>query len=212
MKYRLLAVCGILAPLLYVFTVVLGGILTPHYSHVSNAISELIKAGAPYKTLLDPLFDLYNILIVLFAVGLYHVRNALRSYRAGAILLAATGVAGLLMTLFFPQDPRGTPLTFAGQMHIALAGVESAFTIVLVFLMGVAFRRDEHWSRFSTYSLVTGALIIITGVATAIATAQGSEILGLLERCTIGLFLLWVFVVAVQLYRIVDHPSAPPTE
>jgi len=28
MKYRLLAVCGILAPLLYVFTVVLGGILT----------------------------------------------------------------------------------------------------------------------------------------------------------------------------------------
>jgi hypothetical protein len=93
-------------------------------------------------------------------------------------------------------------------MHIALAGVESAFTIVLVFLMGVAFRRDEHWSRFSTYSLMTGSLITITGVATAVATAQGSGILGLLERCTIGLFLLWVFVVAVGLYRMADHPTA----
>jgi hypothetical membrane protein len=208
MKCRLLAVCGIIAPLLYVFTVALGGILTPNYSHVSNAISELIETGAPYKMFLNPLFDVYNILIVLFAAGLCYARNVQRSFSAGVVLLAATGVAGLLMTLFFPQDPRGTPLTFAGQMHIALAGVESALTILLVFLMGVAFRGDERWPRFSTYSFVTGVLIIITGVATALATAQGSGILGLLERCTIGVFLLWVFVVAVRLYRIADHPSA----
>lgn len=90
MKYRLLALCGILAPLLYAFAVILGGILTPNYSQVANAISELIGSGAPYKTLLDPLFDLYNILLVLFAVGLYSARNARRSYSAGTMLLAAT--------------------------------------------------------------------------------------------------------------------------
>jgi hypothetical protein len=146
--------------------------------------------------------------IVLFAAGLYYARNVQRSFRAGVVLLAATGVAGLLMTMFFPQDPRGTPLTFAGKMHIALAGVESALTIVLVFLMGVAFRGYKHWPRFSKYSFVTGVLIIITGVATALATAQGRGILGLLERCTIGLFLLWVFVAAVLLYWIAVHPSA----
>ena len=203
MKYKLLALCGIFAPLLYAFTVILGGVLTPDYSHVANAISELIESGATYKTLLDPLFDLYNILIVLFAVGLYYARNAQRSFAAGTVALAATGVAGLLMTLFFPQDPRGTPATLAGQMHIALAAVEALLTIVLVFLMGVAFRSDEKWFRYSTYSLVTGVLIIITGVAAALATAQGSGILGLLERCTIGLFLLWVFVVAARLYHTV---------
>ena len=208
MKYRLLALCGIFAPLLYAFTVVLGGVLTPNYSHITNAISELIESGATYKTLLDPLFDLYNILIILFAVGLYYARNARRSFATGTIALAATGVAGLLMTLFFPQDPRGMPASLAGQMHIALAAAESLLTIVLVFLMGVAFRSDEKWSRFSTYSLVTGVLIIITGAATALATAQGSGVLGLLERCTIGLFLLWVFVVAVRSYRITGRPSA----
>ncbi len=52
MNNRLLAVCGILAPLLYTFTVILGGVITPNYSHVANAISELIESGAPYKTLL----------------------------------------------------------------------------------------------------------------------------------------------------------------
>jgi len=93
------------------------------------------------------------------------------------VLLAATGV-GACSDAVLPPGPAGTPLTFAGQMHIALAGVESALTIVLVFLMGVAFRGDGHWPRFSTYSFVTGVLIIITGVATALATAQGSGILG----------------------------------
>ena len=86
MKYRLLAVCGIIAPLLYVFTVALGGILTPNYSHVSNAISELIETGAPYTMFLNPLFDVYNILIVLFAAGLYYARNVRRSFRAGVVL------------------------------------------------------------------------------------------------------------------------------
>jgi hypothetical membrane protein len=203
-KYRIFALCGILGSLIYVFTVLLGGIVTPNYSHVSQAISELIAFGSPKKALLDPLFDAYNVLVVLFAVGLYQARNPKRSYVVGTLLLAAAGIVGLIMTLLFPMDPRNAPATVAGQMHILLAGVESVFTIVTVFSMGIAFRGDKKWLGFSNYSLITGVLILITGVLTAISTAQGSSILGLFERATIGLFLLWVFVVAVRLYIIAD--------
>lgn len=76
MKNKVLMLCGILAPVVYVLTVILGGVLRPGYSHVSQAISDLMATGAPNKSLLDPLFALYNLLAIAFALGLFqHVRN-----------------------------------------------------------------------------------------------------------------------------------------
>ena len=46
---------GIVAPVLYVVTIIVGGLIRPGYSHIANAISELTAAGAPNKALLDPL-------------------------------------------------------------------------------------------------------------------------------------------------------------
>jgi hypothetical protein len=71
-NYKMFALCGISAPLLYTFAVAVGGILTPNYNYVSQAISELIASGAPEKALVDPLFGAYNLLVILFAIGLYH--------------------------------------------------------------------------------------------------------------------------------------------
>ena len=62
MSRKYLLVCGVVAPLVYIGTVILGGLLRPGYSHVAQAISELMAAGAPNKLLLDTLFTLYDIL------------------------------------------------------------------------------------------------------------------------------------------------------
>jgi hypothetical protein len=60
---------GILAPVVYVTTVILGGILRPGYSPLSEAVSELIATGAPNKLFLDPLFALYNLLTLAFGMS-----------------------------------------------------------------------------------------------------------------------------------------------
>jgi len=39
---------GVASPLIYAFTVILGGVLWHDYSHASQAISELTAAGAPF--------------------------------------------------------------------------------------------------------------------------------------------------------------------
>jgi hypothetical membrane protein len=44
---------GVLAPIIYVATVILGGLLRPGYSHVAEAISELVATGAPNRPLLN---------------------------------------------------------------------------------------------------------------------------------------------------------------
>ena len=189
---------GVLAPLLYAATVILGAALTPGYSHVANAISELIASGAAAKPLLDPLFAVYNLLLIAFALGL---RPAFR--RLGVHLfwlspwcLALVALAGLAMWPF-PQDPIGT-VTGGGIVHLILAGVQSLGTILAILFMAESLRR-QAWRRFAVYCYATTAAILVSGVATAISVANAAPAFGLIERVTIGLFLQWMLVTAVTL-------------
>lgn len=186
MNKRTLYLAGALAPVLYLITVILGASLRADYSHISNAISELLLVGAPNKTLLDTLFILYNLMCLAGSIGLITAfrRHSVRMTAAGWCLLAVA-VAGVLMTAFFPQDPRGTPATFAGTMHLVTAGVESLGLMIAMLLVGLA----ERPGRASTITFVMLAAVFITGGSSAILIS--SPIMGLLERCTIGLSLLW---------------------
>ncbi len=47
--------CGLVAPILYVITAIVGATLRNDYSHIANAISELISNGAPNKAVLATL-------------------------------------------------------------------------------------------------------------------------------------------------------------
>ena len=108
MTERILLLCGILAPLVYVTAVVLGGLLRPDYSHKSQAISELIASGAPNKLLLDPLFALYNLLTAAFGIGLFMAvgdkppTEARISGSLGALALVVEAVVGFV-TVFSPK-------------------------------------------------------------------------------------------------------------
>jgi hypothetical membrane protein len=74
---RLMVLSGTLAPVIYVGTVILGGLLRPGYSHVAQPISELVAAGAPNKPLLSGLFIIYNVLCSVFGIGLFlQVQNS----------------------------------------------------------------------------------------------------------------------------------------
>src|SRR5215204_3886015 len=185
----LLMLCGMLAPVVYVFAVVIGGLLSPDYSHKSQAISELIEAGAPNKWLLDPLFALYNLLTGAFAVGLL-----------GSVVLAFEAVVGFV-TVFFPQDPPGSPPTPTGATHIALAGLSSLATMATILLVGLWFRKTFGLGGYGAYSFVTVAVIFVSGGLAAWAVATGNPFAGVFERVTIGAFLQWLVVVALKMYR-----------
>jgi hypothetical membrane protein len=197
---RVLFSFGIAAPLLYVAAVILGAALRPGYSHLSMAVSELIESGAPNKALLDVLFCGYNVLLVGFAwaVGMSVRGENVPLSVAGAVTLAAVGLLGLAMTLFFPMDPRGAPATVQGTLHLILAAALSLGTIVSIAFIGFGLRlRGGFW----IYSLVTAAVVLATGAFAATSAAQGSPVMGLAERLTICSFLQWVFVFAVRLVR-----------
>jgi hypothetical membrane protein len=203
MKSKTLLIFGACAPILYLFTVVLGGLLNPHYSPVSNAISELILAGAPNKTLLDSLFILYNLLVCLGAWGLVQLYRSrpLQSRLAVAVALAmlTVGLAGILMTAFFPQDPRGAPATFTGTMHLVTAGIESLGCMGAMLMFGLHYRAIPAMRGFNRLTFFMLALVFISGGLSA--ALIGCPVMGLLERTTIGASLLWQFLLFLTLLR-----------
>ena len=201
---KTLVIFGVAAPILYVLAVVLGGALRPGYSHLSRFVSELLESGAPNKEILNPLFGLYNLLVLAFAVVLARVirtpgGSARRSLGiAGALVLVLEGLFGFV-TLFFPQDPVGTPMSGTGTMHIVLAGASSLASMASLFLLGLWLRRLAP--GLGTYTLVSLGFVFVTGGIAAAGAAGGGPLSGLLERLTIGGFLQWLLVTGIVLPR-----------
>ena len=78
--------CGVIAPVLFVFMTILGGAIRPGYSHISDTVSELFSPGAPNKLLLDTFHTIYALLLALFGIGvLQRIRGSKQSTRIGII-------------------------------------------------------------------------------------------------------------------------------
>jgi len=188
---------GIGAVGVYLFATILGGFLFPHYSHISQAISELVGSHAPTRTLLNPIFLLYNLLLVGFTIGLYTKWNN-KFTKLGAITLVILCIASILMW-WFPMDSRGYPATQNGLVHIILASIESLATIIATFLFGFGLKKKEH--LLSKISITAGISLLIIGPIAGFTVTQNSPFMGFVERITIGIFLLWVFIFSIIILK-----------
>ena len=196
---------GLAAPVVYGFTVVLGGALSPGYSHLRDPISLLESVGAPNAPLMHVLFAAYNVLLFSFGVGWRSGQSrSSRLAKLAAILLSMIGLLGLVM-YFFPQDAIGTNVTPAGAVHIAIAGAMSLITMLAIFFRGLAEWRDPRQRKAAAYSFSSVLLVFVTGGLAAMSIAGHWAYGGLLERFTIGGFLLWVFVEALLLAKEEAH-------
>jgi len=192
---------GIIGPIIYILTVFIGGALRHDYSPLYNAISELSMANAPNKLLMDISFGLYNIFILIFGVGAFLDSDfKSKKFNLAAFMLVVIGILGLLV-LIFTQDPRGSPATFYGTLHIALSGVTALLTIISVILVGLSFKDYVGQNNFTWYSYATAILIFLSGGAGAASIANNSLIGGLFERITIFLFMIWVIVFSYILWK-----------
>ena len=207
-----LLLSGAVAVAFYVAATAYGGQRYPGYSHRAQAISELIATGAPNKRLLDILYSIYNALVTVFGAALVRLLGTtllsmlggsgavtMGFVAAGALIVV--GGLGLIMTWFFPMDPRGAPPTLQGRVHLGLAGAISASTVLAILFGGIWLGNQHGLSGAATYSYVSLAVVIASGICTAFSAARGSRYLGVWERITIGGFLQWLFVISIWLFQ-----------
>ncbi|WP_424356266.1 DUF998 domain-containing protein [Methanobacterium sp. MBAC-LM] len=191
---KIYTIFGFLGPIIYILAVFIGGAIRNDYSQIYNTISELSMATAPNLVLMDIMFGIYNIALLLFAVGAFQDSevDTSKKYKAAMLMLAITGVLGLVL-IFFPQDPRGI-FTPTGTTHIAVAGISSLLTILTLFITGFNFRKKDRMNDFANYSFISGIIVVISGGISAYSVGNNLFFGGLLEKITILTFIVWVMV------------------
>ena len=144
MLRMVLLICGVVSSLLYVGADLLAAVRYPDYhGFTSQAISELTAVGAPTKGLVEPLFIVYDILIIAFGVGVWRSAGRKRALRVVGGLLVGIGAVGLVAMPFTPMNLRGTGNLSTDAPHIVVTGV-----IVLFILSAIGFGASLVGRRF----------------------------------------------------------------
>ncbi len=197
-----LLMCGVVASLVYVGIDVVAAIRYPQYhSFTARAISELMANGAPTERLVDPLFLLYDVLMMAFAVGVWLCGSSKRVHiTAGALF--AYAVFGLLGPTVFEMNVRGS----AGDPTADVVHIVATMVLVVLIFAAVGFGASIRGRSFRSYSLATLLVMVVFGALTSLSarglsTAEPTPWLGVTERVNIGAFLLWVAVLALSLLR-----------
>lgn len=188
---RLLAICGIISPLLWNFLVYTLGVIYPGYDHVLQYQSELGSIGSPVAWIFNPLgFGLSGILGIAFAYGLY--RGG-----AGKVGSALWGIVYLAL-IWLGIWPLGPGLTL--QMHIWGFYVLATAWALALFAFTISFRRNELWMNLWKYALLFG----VVGVILLILHLSGifEPMHGLTQRIWGNWYMLFGLIMAVKLYRI----------
>jgi hypothetical protein len=211
---RSLLLCGVLSSLFYVGMDLVSGLLYPGYSFLDQWVSELSAIGAPTRPLWLALGPVYQLLMVLFGVGVWFAAGERRALRIAAGLIVAYGLVGFTAP-FTPMHSRQYLATYGPGLTDRLHLVSTAVVVLLMFA-AIGFAAAAFGTRFRVYSMATVVLSFAFGMWTGRMAPQVEADLptpwgGVIERVSIWTFLVWVVVLAMALLwrspapRTLDH-------
>ena len=205
-----LLACGIAAPLLYVAMLVFVPQRWEAYSSASQTVSELSAIGAPTRPLWVPLGLVYTFLVAAFGWAIWTSAGGNRRLRVAGGVLAVCGVLGL----FWPPMHLREVLAAGGgtvsdTLHIVWTAVSNLLTL---FAMG--FAAAAFGKRFRFYSIATMVVLLVFGLLTSVDAPRiqanlPTPWIGVWERINIGVWMLWLLVLAVVLLRRQSERNLP---
>jgi hypothetical protein len=190
---------GMLAVVIYLLHILIGGYLWKTYSHLQQPISDLTATGAPNRFLLLLLTNIYGVLALIFAVSLTYFEKKERHklFFWGGISFILLHIVSISYS-FFPQDLPDAEPSFAGMMHLVVTALIVPFTILTPLLIGFGLKKEKAWKTLGNFSLICGVLIIIFGGMSGFFFAKGLPYFGLVERINIGILQIWTFVLSYK--------------
>jgi hypothetical protein len=193
---------GILSSVLYVLVNIIVPMQWPEYNSASQTVSELSAIGAPTRILWNVLCAPYTLLILAFAWGVWRTAEGNMRLRIAGVLLMIYGATGLLWP-FASMHLRETLAagggTLSDTVHLTLGAVTQ-----VIYLLALGFTASALGRGFRFYSIVTFLALLVFGVLTFIDSPgvpknEPTPFIGIWERVNIGVFLLWVIVLAFTL-------------
>ncbi len=206
---KVLLACGILSSLLYVAMLVFVPMRFEGYSSVSQTVGELSAIGAPTRPLWVSLGILYTLLVAAFGWGIWISAGRNHPLRVVGGLMVVHGIMGLAWP---PMHLREVLAAGGGTLTDTLH-IVFAIVTVLFLMLEIGFGAAAFGKRFRRYSIATLVILVAFGALTGMDGPRvGANLptpwVGVWERINIGVFMLWVVVLAIALLR-VQEATAP---
>ncbi|WP_455282029.1 DUF998 domain-containing protein [[Eubacterium] cellulosolvens] len=185
-----LALCGIIAVILYNVVASIAGSLSPFHDFIQNTGVSLGFEGSPVAWFYNPLGPMsYGVLIILFSIGLWIGRVG----RIGSFFLAISGIGEIIIGLY--------PVTYA-TFQPFLTGIYTILVgvIVMLFAFAESMRRKDTWKHLWKYTFVSAIGFTILSIVTIFEVYSFAS--GLREAILTWILWLWILIVAYRLYRL----------
>jgi hypothetical membrane protein len=192
MARKVLLFCGILSSLLYIGMNIFVPMLYPGYSVASQTISELSAIDAPTRSIWVPLGILYTLLVAAFGVCVW------QSGRNRPLRVLGLG--------WPPMHQRAVLAAGGGTLTDTLHLVWAAVT-TLFFMLEIAFGAAAFGKLFRLYSIATMVILVVFGALVGVEAPNvgknlATPLIGVWERINIGVFMVWVIVLAIALLHV----------
>ncbi|MBN9482670.1 MAG: DUF998 domain-containing protein [Bacteroidetes bacterium] len=203
-RQQCLLISGILASVLYAAINIIVALQWPAYDSATQTVSELSAVDAPTRMLWIVLCTPYTLLMMAFSWGVVKAAHSNRRLRITGALLLAYSALGIFWP-FAPMHLREALATggstFSDTMHLTLGAITE-----VIYFIALGFAAAALGKQFRIYSITTLAVLCVFGALTFIDAPNVSKnlptpFIGIWERINIGVFLLWVIVLAVILLR-----------
>ena len=196
---RFLAICGIIAPIIFIIILIIASLLRPDYSHLTNFVSELGAVGAPYAIIQRINFVLTGILIVAFTFGLHRGIGDGKGSIIGPLLVAIFGLSAVMSGIFSTDTIQ--PGSFSDIMHSMSSAIGSVAAIIAFFTISERLEKDILWKPYRSFSIVI-AIVAIIGSVVGVGILGAIGIPGLGQRLFLAVLFLWIEVMAIRLFQI----------
>lgn len=193
---KLLAACGVIAPVLLTALWIVAGLIRPGYNHLTQYGSEL--GVGSNSILMNANFVLFGLLITPLALGLHKGINQGRGSRIGPALIVVVG-ATFIGSGVFPASGG-----FSGAMHQAMGAIGGSAIIVAILAIWRRLNQDDRWNRYRSYSLASSLLALVTFILAIIVVLTDflSPWDGAVQRIWGATWLLWIEITAIRLLRL----------
>ncbi len=156
---RLLAICGIVGPILFIVVILVFGLLRPGYDPIRQYMSELGEIDAPNAIAFNMAAFLLGLMMIAFAFGLHRGISEGKGSKLVPILIAVSGV-GWVGASIFRCDVGCLNESVTGTMH----GLIGMFAVLPLLIAPLAIlprlKKDNRWQSYRPFSLIMGALAV----------------------------------------------------
>ncbi len=197
---KIAAWSGLLGVVLFVIATVLGGLLLPGYSHLSQYISESYAIGTPY----GPALRYYVFIPSGFLLALFAILNA-SSFREKKTKLGFWGIGifygvATIIVSIFPCDAGCNKElidpSIAQLIHSLTGMLTYIFVPISLLVIGISFLKSEDYSNMGKLAIASAVISFL--FMFMLTSEPVPSYAGLYQRIIEGSILFWILAFSLH--------------